>query len=285
VKPFFTVIVPVYRQWALVPGLLASLERQAFSPTKIEILLVNNSPGDEIPPLVLPPNARLLTCLEPGSYAARNAGSAEARGEWLVFTDADCSPHPGWLAAFAQAAAETSDLLAGPVVAVCEVSAPNPYQIYDRLRGIPQARYVRNGYAATANLAVARSVFEATGGFDPARFSGGDAAFCRKAGRKGYRIRLVEGAVVDHPCRSTWQDLSIKARRVKGGQIRSGPLGFRLQWFLRTLTPPLWATVRFLKAEAPFAQRRMAIGVLFRLWLVEIDETLRLLFGRHPERR
>ena len=284
-RPFFTVIVPVYRQWDFVPRLLASLESQAWPAADVEILLVNNGPEDETPPLVLPPNARLLTCLEPGSYAARNAGSAAARGKWLVFTDADCRPHPGWLAAFARVAAETSDLLAGPIVAVCEASAPNPYQIYDRLRGIPQARYVRNGYAATANLAVARPVFEAAGGFDPARFSGGDAALCREAGRKGYRIRLVEAAVVDHPCRSTWQDLATKARRVKGGQIRSGPFGLRLQWFLRTLTPPLRATVRFLKAEAPFAQRRMAIGVLFRLWLVEIDETLRLLLGRRPERR
>jgi GT2 family glycosyltransferase len=285
VRPFFTVIVPVYRQWEFVPRLLASLERQSWPAADVEILLVNNGPEDETPPLILPPNARLLTCIEPGSYAARNAGSAVAHGEWLVFTDADCRPHRGWLAAFAQVAAETSDLLAGPIVAVCEASTPNAYQIYDQLRGIPQARYVRNGYAATANLAVARQAFETAGGFDPARFSGGDAAFCRKAGRKGYRVRLVKAAVVDHPCRSTWQDLATKARRVKGGQIRSGPLGFRLQWFLRTLTPPLRATVRFLKAEAPFAQRRLAIGVLFRLWLVEIDETLRLLLGQRPERR
>jgi len=289
-NPALSVIVPVYRHWDLVPGLLAALADQDMGPDAVEILLVDNDPGTAPPPLALPAIARILSCPAPGSYAARNAGVAKARGALLVFTDADCRPLPGWLTALAAAAAATpAMLLAGPVAMESAPAAAggrvNPYAAYDRIRGIPQALYVAHGYGATANLAVPRAVFERLGGFDAGRFSGGDAAFCRRAGRAGHGIRLVEGAVVRHPVRADWATLATKARRVKGGQITGGTMRTRATWLLRSLTPPLRATLRFLRAEAPWAERRAAVGVLYQLWGLELAEIARLLAGGRPERR
>lgn len=288
--PRISVIVPVFRHWELVPGLLAALAAQDMAAAAFEIVLVDNDPGTAPPPLALPSNARLLPCPEPGSYAARNAGAAIARGETLVFTDADCRPLPGWLAALAEAAEATPALLlAGPVAMEPAPATAdgriNPYAAYDRIRGIPQALYVAHGYGATANLAVPRAVFAALGGFDAGRFSGGDAAFCRRAGRAGHGIRLVEAAVVRHPVRDSWAALATKARRVKGGQITAGTARSRATWLLRSLTPPLRATMRFLRAEAPWPERRAAVGVLYRLWGAELAEITRLLAGGRPERR
>jgi GT2 family glycosyltransferase len=284
--PAFSVIVPVYRHWDLVPDLLAALAAQTLGLAAFETLIVDNAPEDGPPPLALPPNARILPCAAPGSYAARNAGIAAARGRILAFTDADCRPDPGWLAALAAAAAETPGaLIAGPVRLVAAGDPPNACEAYDLIRGIPQERYVRLGYAATANLAVPAEVFAALGGFDPARRSGGDAAFCRKAGRAGLRIRLAPGAAVAHPARGDFAALALKARRVKGGQIAGGTRTERAVWLVRTLTPPLRATARFLHAGRPWRDRRGAIGVLYRLWGVELAETARLLAGGTPERR
>lgn len=280
--PLFSVIVPVYRHWELVPGLLEALAGQSFRD--FEVLLVDNAPGEPRPTLDLPEAVRVLPCAEPGSYAARNVGVAAARGRVLAFTDADCRPDPGWLAAFA-AAAGPEKLLAGPVRMTVQGEVPNRWEAYDLIRGIPQARYVRLGYAATANLAVPRAVFARLGGFDAGRMSGGDAAFCRRVGAAGVPIRLVEGAVVAHPARADWEELARKARRVKGGQIRGGSAAFRLSWLLRSLTPPLRAHRRFRAAPWPRAQRRDAIAVLYRLWGVELAEIARLLLGRPPERR
>ena len=144
---------------------------------------------------------------------------------------------------------------------------------------------MRLGYAATANLAVPAPVFAALGGFDAGRFSGGDAEFCRRAGRAGVAIALAPQAVVAHPVRTDWEALRLKARRVKGGQIRGGSAPFRAMWFVRTLTPPLRALARFLRHPAPWPERRGAIGVLFRLWGVELAEVARLVAGGAPERR
>lgn len=280
--PLFSVIVPVYRHWELVPGLLEALAGQSFRD--FEVLLVDNAPGEPRPTLDLPEAVRVLPCAEPGSYAARNVGVAAARGRVLAFTDADCRPDPGWLAAFA-AAGGPERLLAGPVRMTVQGEVPNRWEAYDLIRGIPQARYVRLGYAATANLAVPRTVFARLGGFDAGRMSGGDAAFCRRVGAAGVPIRLVEGAVVAHPARAEWEELARKARRVKGGQIRGGSAAFRLSWLVRSLTPPLRAHRRFRAAPWPWAQRRDAIAVLYRLWGVELAEIARLLLGRPPERR
>ena len=62
--------------------------------------------------------------------------------------------------------------------------APGLWEIYDALRGIPQARYVAHGYATTANLSVPKAKFETLSGFDPSRLSGGAAEFCRRARRQ-----------------------------------------------------------------------------------------------------
>ena len=285
VSPAFSVVVPVHRHWDEVPGLLAALARLDPVPGGFETVLVNNDAPAAPPPLQTPANARIVDAARPGSYAARNEGAAAARGAWLAFTDADCRPGPGWLAALAAAAAATPRaLLAGPV-AIAPPARDTAAAVYDRVRGIPQARYVARGYAATANLAVPRAAFAAVGGFEPDRFSGGDAVFCRAAGRAGFPIRLVPEAVVTHPARTDWDALVLKARRIKGGQIRAGPLPRRLAWGLRTLSPPVRDTLAYARAPHPLRDRAIAIAVRQRLWTVEVAEMLRLIAGAAPERR
>jgi hypothetical protein len=286
--PDFSIVVPVYRQWRFVPALLEGLGAQSLEPGRGELLLVNNGPHDAPPP-PLPPYARQLDCAAPGAYAARNAGAAAARGAWLVFTDADCRPEPGWLDALAaaveaEAAAGPPGLLAGPVRVTSSALRPNRCEIYDMVRGIPQDRYVARGYAATANLAVPAAVFRRLGGFEPGRFSGGDADFCRRAGAAGHPLRLVPGATVTHPARADWRALKRKARRIKGGQIAAGPLPRRLAWTLRSLAPPLGDTAAFLASGHPLGHRLTAVALRFGLWGVELAEVARLLAGGAPER-
>ena len=184
-----SVVVPVHRHWELVPGLLAALAAQ--SRRRFEMILVN----DDAAPAPCPArHSRVLDAPGPGSYAARNAGAAAARGRLLAFTDADCRPEPGWLAALAAAAAAARRARCSPARSGCwRPATPTACARYELVRGIPQARYVARGYAATANLAVPADVFRALGGFENRR-SGGDAEFCRRAGRAGHPLRLVPGA-------------------------------------------------------------------------------------------
>lgn len=285
----FSVIVPVYEHWDRIPDLLNALKCQRWNGG-FEVLLVDNGSSQSSKYPKLPGFARILWSGQPGSYAARNAGIAAARGEWLVFTDADCIPDVGWLAGFDRAVASggtKAGIYAGRVQ-VCSTDSVcvNSYQIYDMVKGIPQRHYVHRGYGATANLCVAREIVERIGVFDPKRFSGGDAELCRRARLYGYPLSYVADASVAHPARDSWQALVTKTRRVKGGQLLFGPLPRRIQYLVRTFFPPIRAIGRFLsQGDYPWRYRILASVMQLRIWLVDMHEAVRLSLGASPERR
>lgn len=285
---WFSVIVPVYEHWHLIPSLLACLTAQTVPQQRFEVILVDNGSQTFAPPSQLPANVRLLRCETPGSYAARNEGAEHARGEWLAFTDADCLPTPIWLAKLDEARSQhASDvLIAGPVEVVSSSAKKSVWEIYDIVKGIPQERYVGRGYAATANLAVPKDVFDALSGFDSQRFSGGDAEFCRRASPRGYLLTYAKEARVEHPARTTWRDISTKARRIKGAQLKAGTLKQRTIWLLGTIAPPVRGTWHFLRSTRhPLGYRLIAVLVLIRIWMSELMEAVRLGAGRPAERR
>lgn len=286
--PRFSVLVPVYEQWDLVPKLLACLAAQTLPQADFEVILSDNGSRQFAPPADLPPNVRIVTCAAPGSYAARNVAAAAATGEWFAFTDADCLPEPAWLATLDSAARafDGRTILVGAVELRPGTPTPNAYEIYDMIAGIPQQRYASRGYGATANLAVPAPLFGAAGGFDGTRLSGGDAEFCRRAtARAGAKVEFVAAARVGHPARDTWAALATKSRRILGGQITMGPLRRRISFLIRALAPPVIAWSRFARSDRPAGHKLVAIWIQTRLWVSEVVETARLLAGRPPERR
>lgn len=288
-KIFFSVVVPVYNQWHLIPSLLERLAYQSLPQTAFEVLLVDNGSDVFDPPRTLPSNVHLHACATPGSYAARNVGIRHSKGEWLVFTDADCLPKVSWLQSIMTAAVNAKEspvVIAGPIEMVVGGGQLNPYQIYDVVKGIPQRWYVSRGYAATANLAAPATLVRMMRGFDGRLFSGGDADFCRRAARVGASLKYVEAAVVEHPARDSWHAIATKARRIKGAHLTSGTYASRCVWFIRTLLPPFIAFWRFWRTSShPMRFRATAAMVQVRLWGVEVWEAVRLLASIDPERR
>lgn len=91
-----SVVVPVYmgRQWILT--CLKSLSKQTFDRSRFETLLVFNGPEDGARQLVdefqrANPDLqlRMLDCATMSASAARNQGSAAARGTYLTWLDCD----------------------------------------------------------------------------------------------------------------------------------------------------------------------------------------------------
>ena len=289
--PCISVIVPVYNDWHHIPALMDCLARQTLPAEQFEVLLVDNGSDVFLPPEMTATNVRILHCHIPGSYAARNRGIEQARGDWLAFTDSDCRPRPDWLEQFRaqrpEQGGETPNphLFAGQVRMTASGPDPGPWEMHDLVKGIPQGWYVQRGYAATANLLVPGELARRLGGFDTARYSGGDADFCRRALASGAGLHYLEKAIVDHPARTTWHQLASKYLRIKGGQIKQGSRRQRLLWTVRTFLPPVIAFYRFLARPGwPLRYRLTACAVQTRLWGLEMKETLRLLQRAEPRR-
>ncbi len=168
-----------------------------------------------------------------GPAAARNAGVAAARARLLAFTDADCFPAAGWLAAGVEALGR-AELVQGAV-------APDPAAVlgpFDRSLWVEADR----GLYQTANLFVRRELFERLGGFEswlgPAagKELGEDVLLGWSARRSGARVEFAGGAVVHHAVR----------RRGAGGFIAER---LRLRYF-----PALLDRIPELRAELCFGR-------------------------------
>jgi glycosyltransferase involved in cell wall biosynthesis len=87
---FVSVIVPVWNDPARLDGCLRALEGQTYPAGLYEVVVVDNGSKESVGSLVARyGRARLAHEAHPGSYAARNAGLAHARGEFVAFIDSD----------------------------------------------------------------------------------------------------------------------------------------------------------------------------------------------------
>ncbi len=221
--PFVSVIIPTFKDSEALAVCLQALHQQTYPREQYEIIVVNNCPAEPLPPS-LPLSANTLVEAEwkKGSYAARNRGIQVAKGQVLAFTDADCIPAPDWLASGIQALNQSHrscDLLAGNI----EISVPplvdcTAFELYELVQAFDQEQYVcRDRYGATANLFVARRVFDAVGLFSEELQSGGDFEWGRRATRQGFSLLYAPQVRITHPARKSLDEMIKKTRRIIKG--------------------------------------------------------------------
>lgn len=211
------VVIPTYRDTQEAAQTLDRLIAQR-APTD-EIIVVDNGPIEEHPQVMDAlggcPGVRLLHCATRGSYAARNAGASATTADILAFTDAGCRVSPDWLAVirthFAHGGAPR---VSGPIQIVHPGARATVFGLVDEKMHLHQNRYVREGWAATANLAVAAHIFQAVGGFNPDLRSGGDLEFGIRCAAAGHAIAWSERMSIDPAARTTRSDVLAKRRRV-----------------------------------------------------------------------
>jgi cellulose synthase/poly-beta-1,6-N-acetylglucosamine synthase-like glycosyltransferase len=290
--PFVSVIVPVFDDAEGLVICLRALDRQTYPQERFEVLVVDNGSRASVAPLVAPfGRARPLEDRTPGSYAARNAGLAEARGEILAFTDADCIPEPDWLA---RGVAHLLDdpsrrrLIAGRIdMFPRDPRRPSAVELYECLTALRQEEYVARGeFGATANLFAPREAFERAGPFDGSVKSGGDREWCRRAIAAGYELTYAPDAAVAHPARRSLGQLTRRATRIIGGLFESsletlGPYRGIGRGGLRDALPPVRAALGVLgDPRVPGLWRKFCVvAIMVFVQYVQVWEMLRLRLG------
>ena len=154
--PEISVVVPARDAEATLPRTLAALAAQ-HPDAEHEVIVVNAGSRDGTAAVAQAAGAIVIEAGPVGPADARNRGAAEARSGAIAFTDADCYPAPGWLAAGLRAL-EGSGLVQGQV----RPDETVPMGPFDRSVSVGGEA----GLYETANLFVRREVFEQVGGFE-----------------------------------------------------------------------------------------------------------------------
>lgn len=205
VAPLFSIIVPTYHRNDLLANCLACLAPtvQSMPMEQYEVIVSDDGTRTTADEMIRTqfPWARWVAGPHRGPACNRNRGAKQARGEWLVFTDDDCLPEPGWLAAFAAAiASQELDVIEGRTSIPDKVDHPFSYGVESDAAGVYWS----------CNLAVRRSVFEEMGGFDEdfPEAGGEDMEFGFRVAARKLRSHFVSDAWVLHPTRwLNWRGL------------------------------------------------------------------------------
>lgn len=171
--PLFSVIIPCYDQARFLPEAVASVAAQQIE--NLEVIIVNDGSPDDTsetarslikgyPDL----DIRLIEQKNRGVAAARNTGIASAQGRWIVALDSDDILADGFLTAVAEAAMREPQATAF-TGAYREFGARKSEWRLTRFD--PERLKKRGNILCCAPFL--RSLWEATGGYDPSHPWGG----------------------------------------------------------------------------------------------------------------
>lgn len=195
--PEVSVVIPVRDGASSLPALLNSLAAQRLRPEQYEVIVVDNASRDGSAEVAASHGATVAFEPERNRSRARNAGARAARADLFAFIDADCTATPEWLSALLSCRG-SAPLVAGPVEIVTH-APPNTIERFESFWRFDQEGATKQGWAATANMLVERSAFDAVGGFDPGyRHIGEDVDFCLRARKADFGLGFCPSAVVRH---------------------------------------------------------------------------------------
>ena len=96
-----SVVVPTRDRPQKLERCLAALGRQAEDWTELVVVDDGSADAEQVAAVARGAGARLIRLEGRGPAAARNAGADSATGDVICFTDDDCEPALGWVAALA----------------------------------------------------------------------------------------------------------------------------------------------------------------------------------------
>jgi cellulose synthase/poly-beta-1,6-N-acetylglucosamine synthase-like glycosyltransferase len=171
-----SVIIPARNEEDNIGHLLRALQNQTYPADLFEIIVVDDHSTDQTASIVKQfSRVKLISLKEDAinSYKKKaiETGIAAASNDFIVTTDADCIPLPGWLETIASFKEKNNPVfIAAPVSITCNNSIVETFQSIDFmvLQGITGAAVYKKSMAMCngANLGYDKKVFHEVGGFE-----------------------------------------------------------------------------------------------------------------------
>ncbi len=193
-EPEISVIIPALNEEKYIMHALGGLRRQTFRA--FETIVVDGGSADRTRKIASTA-ARVILERRKGPAAARNAGAKAAKGEILLFLDADTRPVPCLLETYSKAFKDRKVVVAtGPILPLEDVNPEvNIGYRFVSLLFVRLSILLGRPSVVGANFAVRKKDFTAVGGFNPRLITYEDWDLSLRLKKRG-KTRFINDAVV-----------------------------------------------------------------------------------------
>jgi len=184
----------------IIDKTIEAIKNQTYDMSKVEIIVIGQ---DKYGLIKECDNVKFIyTQQEANPAKARNIGCEYAKGEVILFTDADCMPDRNWIQNLMKHHKRGVNIVAGAVDinfeganywSLSDNIGSFFFQLMDQERGTFKGKIV-----GTLNFSIKRDIFFKIGRFDETFKRGQDAEFIARLRKLGYEIYFEPEAVVQH---------------------------------------------------------------------------------------
>jgi len=226
--PKVSAVIPAYNEEKDIGSCLSSLQKQSYPKEKTEIIVVDDGSTDKTRDIVKTfSGVKLINGLHKGPGISRNLGAKKAKGEILVFVDADMTFDRNYVTNLIKPVVEGRERVTEDGVQI----ASNPNNVWSKCWGQYFKLDPSRTYGSTCR-AISRKLFLELGGFDSRYGYMDDKTFFLK-----YKIKSfwVKDAICYHKNPGTLEEVYRQSRWI-GSSMASA-----------------WFDVPIIKYFAPFA--------------------------------
>lgn len=209
---YFSIVIPTYNRPERLENCLKAIAQLDYPRDRFEVVIVDDGSLTPMASIAEPfrnlLNLTVIRQSNAGPAKARNTGAAKATGQFLVFTDDDCTPAPNWLKNLEVRFSTTPDCLIGG--RTLNALPDNLYStasqvLIDYLYGFYNTDLEQSSFFASNNFAMPAGRFQTLNGFDTSfpLAAGEDREFCDRWLHHGDRMVYAPDAQVYHAHRLT----------------------------------------------------------------------------------
>lgn len=194
-NPFFSVIIPTLNEEKSLPTILSSLARQTYR--NFELIVVDGKSFDNTKKvfdkfMVNIPGPVFIKSIKNNVGYQRNIGGQNAKGDYLVFFDADVDIDPTFLEEVHVAAVKKNFPLATTWTSPDSKDSIDVFMILLTNLAVEMAKGIGKPFAGGYNTIVKKQVFEKLKGFNDKIKIGEDYDFAIRAGKKRFEITILK---------------------------------------------------------------------------------------------
>jgi len=197
----YSVIIPAYNAEETIEQCLTALMKQSIARDSYEVIVVDDGSTDRTGDVVKQFPVKYIKQQNQGPATARNRGAREAKGEIILFTDADCVPEYNWIEEMVKPFNDPEVMAVKGAYKTRQKALTARFaqiEFEERFEMLKKAETI--DMVDTYSAGYRKSVFLSFGGFDPSFpvANNEDTELSYKISKAGYKMVFNPEAIVYH---------------------------------------------------------------------------------------